>query len=448
MKSITSIMLIAILVTSIVAPVHIYAQQVNVPKTPDPNTYYKITGAGATFPFPLIDLWRTKLKEQYHTFNLNYQSIGSGGGIKQHMEKTADFGASDAPLTEAEYAKLPGATLHIPETIGAVTLTYNLPGVPSGLKLSQDVIAGIFLGKITKWNDKAITALNPDVKLPDADIVTAHRSDGSGTTFVFTSYLADISPEWKEKVGAGKTVPWPVGLAAAGNEGVAGIVKSTKNSIGYVELAYVFQNKMTYAAVENGDKSNFVLPSLESTSKAAAGAASSLPPADGVWTPVEILNAPGKDAYPIASFTYLLLYENLDMVVKDLKQAEAVVWMVHWMVTEGQKYSPDLLYVPLPQNVVELDKQGLSKIKFNGQTVWNYGSGITSDLSKPASTPSVPKMEEKPATTPSAPTMAAKMIPDWIKSTFQFYLDGKISDAELVKSLEWLINNGIINLKK
>jgi phosphate ABC transporter phosphate-binding protein len=429
----------------------------NVPKAPDPNTYYKVNGAGATFVFPLVDLWRTKLKEQFHTFNLNYQSIGSGGGIKQHIEKTVEFGASDAPLTEAEYAKVAGPTLTIPDTIGSVTLTYNIPGIPTGLKLSKQAVADIFLGKITKWNDKVIADLNPDLTLPGDAIVTAHRSDGSGTTFVFTSYLAEISPEWKEKVGAGKTVPWPVGLAAAGNEGVAGIVKSTKNAIGYVELAYVFQNKMTYAAVENADGTNYVLPSLESASAAAAGAAKTLPAAQDSWTTVEILNAPGKDSYPIVSFSYFLVYEDLTGVVKDRKQAEAVVWMIHWMITEGQKYSPDLLYVPLPGPVVENAKQGLSRITYDGQQIWSYKAGATSSPAttpatpkmeeKPSVTPSMPKTEPKPTTTPAMPKMDEKLIPDWIKNTFKFYVDGQISDKELIQSIEWLINNGLIKIK-
>jgi phosphate transport system substrate-binding protein len=242
-----------------------------------------LNAAGATFPYPLIDKWRVEYNKIHSDIQLNYQSLGSGAGIKLYTTKAVDFAASDAPLQPSEAAKVPG-TLHIPETIGAVTISYNIPGIAKGLKLTGPVIASIFSGNITNWNDKMISSLNPDLTLPNQQIVIAHRSDGSGTTFVFTSYLSKVSPEWQTKIGQGKSVPWPLGVGGQGNAGVAGIVKSTPYSIGYVELAYVMQNNMTYAFVQNADGTAFVEPTLDTIAADAASAATNLPSADGDWS--------------------------------------------------------------------------------------------------------------------------------------------------------------------
>ncbi|HXX29521.1 MAG TPA: phosphate ABC transporter substrate-binding protein PstS [Myxococcaceae bacterium] len=294
-----------------------------------------VNGAGATFPFPLYSKWFSEYNKLHPNLKFNYQSIGSGGGIKQITEKTVDFGASDAPLTDDELAKAPGL-LHIPTVLGAVVVAFNVPGV-SELKLSPEALAGIFLGKVTKWNDAAIAKDNPAAKLPDLAIAPATRSDGSGTNYVFTDYLAKVSPEFKERVGVGKSVKWPAGLGGKGNEGVTGLVKSTPGAIGYVELAYANQNKLATAALRNRDGS-FVKPSIEATSEAAAGVQM---PAD---YRVSITNAPGKGAYPIASFTYLLVYR--DQTNKD--KGTALINFLRWAVTDGEKFAPALDYAPLP----------------------------------------------------------------------------------------------------
>ncbi len=272
----------SLLMTILLIPASAFAAS---PVEPDPSADVQIDAAGASFPFPLIDLWRVEYGKLYPNVQLNYQSIGSGGGVKNHISETIVFAASDAPLKPTESEAAPN-TLHIPEAIGAVTIAYNLPGMSeSGLKLTGEVIADIFLGKITKFNDPAIQNLNPEVSLPDKDIVVAHRSDGAGTTFVFVSYLAKVSQEWDEKVGVGKSVEWPAGIGGKGNEGVANVVKTTPYSIGYIELAYAFQNDIPYAAVENADGTNFVLPSMQSIAAASAGAAPALPAA-GARVPV------------------------------------------------------------------------------------------------------------------------------------------------------------------
>ena len=293
-----------------------------------------LNGAGGTAIYPVLAKW----SDAYKTATgmaINYQAIGSGGGIKQITEKTVDFGASDAPLTDDELAKAPGL-LHIPTVLGAVVVAFNVPGV-SELKLSPEALAGIFLGKVTKWNDAAIAKDNPAAKLPDLAIAPATRSDGSGTNYVFTDYLAKVSPEFKERVGVGKSVKWPAGLGGKGNEGVTGLVKSTPGAIGYVELAYANQNKLATAALRNRDGS-FVKPSIEATSEAAAGVQM---PAD---YRVSITNAPGKGAYPIASFTYLLVYR--DQTNKD--KGTALINFLRWAVTDGEKFAPALDYAPLP----------------------------------------------------------------------------------------------------
>jgi phosphate ABC transporter phosphate-binding protein len=325
-----------------------------------------LTGAGATFPFPLLSTLTFEYNKIKPNIKFNYQSIGSGGGIRQHTEKTVDFGASDAPLTEKQREAAPN-TLHIPETIGAVVMAYNIPNVPKGLKMTGQIIADIFLGKITKWNDPALKSLNPETQLPDKDILVVHRSDGSGTTFVFTDYLSKVSQEWESKVGKGTAVQWPVGLGSAGNEGVAGLVRGTSYTTGYVELAYALQNKMNYAFIQNKD-GNFIEPTLETTSAAAAGVAPSLPKGDQSWVTVSIVNAPGTNSYPIASFTYLLVYKELSALPQMNKQrAQALVEFFWWIIHDGQKYAPDLEYVPLPQTVVALNERTIKSITFNSE---------------------------------------------------------------------------------
>lgn len=333
------------------------------------QTQFTITGAGATFPFPLIDLWRVQYNEEHPNITLNYQSIGSGGGVKQHIEKTVNFAASDAPLTDNELAIVPDS-MHIPEAIGGVTVSYNIPEVTeSGLRLTGQQVADIFLGKITKWNDPSIMEANPGLNLPDSDILVVHRSDGSGTTHVFTEYLTLVSPEWDEAVGFGKSVPWPAGVGAAGNEGVAAIVRTTPYSIGYVELAYAFQNDMTYASIQNGDGTAFVAPSLDSIAAAAAGAAPTLPRAHESWKGVTINNAPGPNSYPISSFTYILLHQELAGATSSKEHAMETVNMIKWMITDGQQYSPELLYVPIPAEVTEIGLEGLERVTYNGASL-------------------------------------------------------------------------------
>ena len=363
-------------IVAIMAPLSANAE--SGPNAPDLKYVYHINGAGATFPFPLIDLWRVEYNHAFTNVDLNYQSIGSGGGVKQHIEKTVNFAASDAPLTVKERVLAPN-TLHIPETIGGVAIVYNIPEIPqSGLKLTGKIISGIFMGNITRWDDPLIKDLNPGLSLPKQDIVVAHRSDGSGTTFVFTDYLSNSDPEpgWAKKVGKGKSVPWPRGLAAAGNEGVAGIVKSTTYSIGYVELAYASQVKMTFAYVQNGDKNKFIEPSISSIAASAASIVDRLPAADADWSTVSMVNAPGPDSYPISSFSYLLVYKDLKTSSKHKEEARTMLHMIHWMITDGQKFSKSLLYAPLPDKVVELDKKGLSSVTYDGEVLWKYDPSV------------------------------------------------------------------------
>ncbi|MDH5431506.1 MAG: phosphate ABC transporter substrate-binding protein PstS [Nitrosopumilus sp.] len=413
---ITSILLIATLVAIIP---QFDANADSMPDAPNPQVEFNLTGAGATFPFPLIDLWRVEYKNVYDNVNLNYQSIGSGGGIKQHIEGTVNFAASDAPMKESERELAPG-TLHIPESIGGVVIVYNIPEVPNkGLKLTADAVSKIFLGEITKWNDPAITAENPGLNLPNKEIVTAHRSDGSGTTFIFTDYLTTVSPHWDEQVGKGKSVPWPNGLAAAGNEGVAGIVKSTEYSIGYIELAYAFQTGMSFASIQNADKTAFIEPTLDSISAASSGVADTLPPAEDSWTHVSLVNAPGPESYPIASFTYLLVYDDLKPVTKNKEQAKAVIHMIHWMITDGQEFSSSLLYVPLADKVVELGKQGLSKVTYDGEQLWDY------------------------KTTAKAADLG---IPKWIRDNAKWWSEGLITDQDYINGLQFLIKEGILKV--
>jgi phosphate transport system substrate-binding protein len=320
------------------------------------------------------------------SISLNYQSIGSGGGVRQFTERTVDFGASDAPLTEEEMQALSSSTpVHIPETIGSVVAAYNLPGIDKGLKLTGPVLADIFAGKITRWDDPRISELNPDLSLPTAaDIVVVHRSDGSGTTFIWTSYLSQVSPEWNQTVGAGKSVQWTVGLGAQGNEGVSNTVLSTPNSIGYVELTYALTTDMDYASLMNR-AGNFVEPTLDSTQAAAqaaimnnassssnnitTSAAVGLPTGDQSWTQVTLLDAPGPDSYPIASFSYLLLYKELSTNIDSMEKAQALAQFVNWAITDGQQFASPLHYVPLPDSVVQHNQRTLRSLTFNGQPV-------------------------------------------------------------------------------
>jgi phosphate transport system substrate-binding protein len=314
-----------------------------------------VNGAGATFPFPLYSKWFSDYNKLHPDLKFNYQSIGSGGGIKQITERTVDFGASDAPLTDEELAKAPGL-LHVPTVLGAVVVTYNAP--VEGLKLTPEALAAIFLGKVAKWNDPALARDNPGVKLPDRAVVVVHRSDGSGTTSIFTDYLAKVSPEWKAKVGAGKSVKWPAGLGAKGNEGVTGLVKSTPGAVGYVELAYANQNKLAMASLKNRDGS-WVKPSLESTSEAAAGI--TLP--DDYR--VSITDAAGKNAYPLASFTYLLVYKDQ----ADPAKGQALVRFLWWAIHDGQGSAPALDYAPLPKAVVAKVEKTLQSVTVQGKAV-------------------------------------------------------------------------------
>lgn len=314
-----------------------------------------INGAGATFPYPLYSKWFSEYAKIDKSVKFNYQSIGSGGGIKQITAQTVDFGASDKFLSDAELKNAPGKLLHIPTVMGAVVVTYNLPGVATGLKLSSEDVADIFLGRITKWNDPKITNDNPGIKVPDKPIVVVRRSDGSGTTSIFTDYLSSVNKEWAAKVGKGPSVKWPVGLGGKGNEGVAGQVKNTQYSIGYVELAYAVENKLPYAFLKNRE-GKFVEPTIASISAAAAGAAKSMP-AD---YRVSLVNQPGKDTYPVAGFTWLLVYEQQKDKVKGKKLVEFLNWSLH----KGQKLAGPLLYAPLPANVVTMVDKTIKSIKY------------------------------------------------------------------------------------
>ncbi|HEY3285717.1 MAG TPA: phosphate ABC transporter substrate-binding protein PstS [Gemmatimonadaceae bacterium] len=310
-----------------------------------------LTGAGATFPYPIYSKWFSDYAAKTGV-RINYQSIGSGGGIRQLSEQTVDFGASDAPMSDAELDKAKGGkVLHFPMVLGAVVVTYNLPEVPKALKLSGVVLGDIFLGKITKWNDPRIAALNAGVKLPAKDILVVHRSDGSGTSFIFTDYLTAVSPAWAAGPGKGKEVRWPVGLGGKGNEGVAGQVRQIVGSVGYVELAYARQNKLAYAEMQNASGA-FVAPNIEAITEAAAAAAKKLEK-DTDYR-VSIVNAPGKKAYPISSFTWLLVYEKMTDAAKAKKLAD----FLKYALNDGQKSAASLDYAPLPGNIAkQLEKR-------------------------------------------------------------------------------------------
>lgn len=314
----------------------------------------QITAAGATFPAPIYQKWFDEYHKMHGDVQVNYQSIGSGAGIQQLTSGTVDFGASDMPMTDEQVSKLKVHPLHFPTVLGADVPTYNIPGVTAELKFSGETLADIFLGKIKKWNDPALMKDNPGAKLPNEDIVVVHRSDGSGTSFIWTDFLSKVSPEWKSKVGANTSVSWPTGLGGKGNEGVAGTVKQTPDSIGYVELIYAVQNKMPYGSVKNSSGS-FVKASLESVSAAAAGASKEMP-AD---FRVSITNPPGKNAYPISSFTWMLIPSH----IPDANKAKAVKAFLQWMLADGQKMTGALAYAPLPKEVVAKETKQIAQIQ-------------------------------------------------------------------------------------
>jgi len=311
-----------------------------------------INGAGATFPYPIYSKWFDAYAKVDPSVRFNYQSIGSGGGQKQILAQTVDFGASDGPMSDDNLSKAPGKLLHIPTVAGAVVMTYNLPGNVS-LKLDGATIADIFLGKISKWNDPRIAAPNPGVSLPSGDIVVVHRSDGSGTTFIFTDYLSKVSPEWKQKAGTNTSVNWPVGLGGKGNEGVSGQVKQTPNSIGYVELIYAIQNKMPYAEVKNA-AGEFVKPTLDSVTAALATAEV---PDDFRFS---MTNAPGKEAYPIAGATWLLVYQQQ----KDATKGKKLVEFLKWAESDGEKMARALDYAPLPDVLQQRVLKRINEINY------------------------------------------------------------------------------------
>jgi len=310
-----------------------------------------INGAGATFPYPIYSKWFDEYAKVDPSVRFNYQSIGSGGGQKQILAQTVDFGASDGPMSDDNLGKAQGKILHIPTVAGAVVLTYNLPENPA-LKLDADTIAGIFLGQVKKWNDPKLTALNPGTKLPDQEIVVVHRSDGSGTTFIFTDYLSKVSSEWKEKVGNNTSVNWPAGIGGKGNEGVSGQVKQTPGAIGYVELIYATQNKMPYAEVKNS-AGQFVKPTIDSVTAAMATANI---PDDFRFS---MTNAPGKDAYPICGATWLLVYEQQ----KDATKGKKLVEFLKWAAKDGEKMATDLQYAPLPDSLQQRVLKRIDEIK-------------------------------------------------------------------------------------
>ncbi len=334
MRRITSIMLLSVLFCTVVA-----AQTA-------------INAGGATFPYPIYSKWFNEYNKLHPDVQINYQSIGSGGGIRQVLAGTLDFGASDGPMTDEQLSQAKFKILHIPTVLGAVVPAYNIPGVNAELKFAPDVLADIFLGKITSWNDPRIAKDNPGIKFPGDPIVVVHRSDGSGTNYIFTDYLSKVSPEWKNTIGKGTSVAWKTGMGGKGNEGVAGYIRNINGSIGYVELIYALQNKITYGMVRNA-AGNYVKASLDSTTAAAASAKM---PAD---FRVSITNAPGKDAWPIASFTWLLIPQP----PKDAKKGEVIKQFLQWMSTDGQKLTENLSYAPLPANVVQMEQAVFKGLK-------------------------------------------------------------------------------------
>jgi phosphate transport system substrate-binding protein len=321
----------------------------------------ELLGAGATFPQPLynkwFDIYYTKTNQ---LVKVNYQGIGSGGGIQQLLERVVDFGASDAFMSDDELKSAPADIIHIPTALGAVVITYNLPENPK-LKFTGELIADIFMGKITKWNDPRIKELNPDINLPDLDITVAHRSDGSGTTYVFSDYLSKVSETWKKEMGTGKSLNWKVGLGGKGNAGVAGIVQQTSGAIGYVELIYAEQNNMKYGLIKN-KSGNFIEPSLDSISKAASVTI----PKD---TRVSIVNSDNPQGYPISSFTWILVYKEQNYGGRDINRVKALVNLLKWINSEGQNYNEQLLYAKIPDEVKKINEENIKSITFSGKPV-------------------------------------------------------------------------------
>lgn len=318
-----------------------------------PAVAVQINGAGASFPNPLYAKWFSEYNKKHSDVQINYQSIGSGGGIRQFSEKTVDFGATDSPMTDEQLQKAGAPVVHIPTVLGAVVVTYNVPGVEQALKLTSEMVADIFLGKITKWNDPKLTKLNPGLK-HTGDILVVHRSDGSGTSAIFTDYLAKTSPEWKSKVGSGTAVKWPLGLGGKGNEGVSGLVKQTPGSIGYVELIYAESNKLPYASIQN-KSGQFVTPSLKTVTAAADGALKSMPEDFRV----SITNPEGKDSYPISGFTYLLVWKTMP----NAEKGQALVDFLKWAVKDGQAFAANLHYAPLPASLVSKVEKKIGTIE-------------------------------------------------------------------------------------
>jgi len=314
----------------------------------------QINGAGATFPYPIYSKWFSEYNKLHPDVQINYQSIGSGGGIRQITNQTVFFGATDGPMTPEQLGNAPGAILHFPTVLGAVVPVYNIPGTTAALKFTGPLLADIYLGRITKWNDPAIATLNAGVQLPATDITVVHRSDGSGTTYIFVDYLSKVSPAWQKTVGVATSVRWPAGVGGKGNEGVAGLVSQTPGAIGYVELIYALQNTISYGAVQNSAGA-FVKASTASVTAAAAAAKDAMPKDFRV----SITNPPGEDAYPIASFTWMLFYEN----PTDKASARVMVDFMKWALTKGQAFAADLGYAPLPASVVELEMAALDRIK-------------------------------------------------------------------------------------
>jgi phosphate transport system substrate-binding protein len=320
---------------------------------PSPDNL-QISAAGATFPYPIYSKWFDEYHKMHSGIEINYQSIGSGGGIRQLLSGTVDFGASDGPMTDEQLAQAKVKILHFPTVLGAVVPTVNIPGETAELNFTPEALAGIYLGKITKWNDPALTGPNPKAKLPAEDIVVVHRADGSGTTYIWTDYLSKVSDEWKTKVGKGTSVNWPVGLGGKGNEGVTGQVKQTPNSIGYIELIYAVQNNLPYGRVKNSSGA-FIKADLDAVTQAAAGAAKNMP--DDFR--VSITNAPGKAAYPISSFTWLLIPAKIN----DAAKKKVITEFLHWMMTDGQKFCNNLAYAELPKPVVAKELKAISLIQ-------------------------------------------------------------------------------------
>ncbi len=314
----------------------------------------QINGAGATFPYPIYSKWFAEYNRLHPDIQVNYQSIGSGGGIRQLTNRTVFFGATDSPMTKDQLLAAAGKILHFPAVLGAVVPIYYLAGVDAELKFTGPLLANIFLGKVTKWNDPAIAGMNPGVRLPSTDITVVHRSDGSGTTYIWVDYLAKISPDWKKTVGVATSVNWPAGVGAKGNEGVAGLAKQTPGAIGYVELIYALQNKIAFGSVQNA-AGEFVRASLESVTRAAAATKGAMPSDFRV----SITNAPGAGVYPVSSFTWLLFYEN----PKDKRAARIMTDFMRWALKDGQKYCAELGYAPLPEEVVAMEMEALKRIR-------------------------------------------------------------------------------------